>query len=53
MAGSLAFEEGRYADSAKYWRELLAILPSGSQRHRELTVALERAERRAEAAGGR
>jgi cytochrome c-type biogenesis protein CcmH len=53
MAGSLAFEEGRYADSAKYWRELLAILPPGSQRHRELTVALERAERRAEAAGGR
>jgi cytochrome c-type biogenesis protein CcmH len=53
MAGSLAFEEGRYGDSAKYWRELLAILPAGSQRQRELTVALERAERRAEAAAGR
>ena len=53
MAGSLAYEEGRYADSAKYWRELLGILPAGSQRHRELAVALERAERRAEAAVGR
>ena len=53
MAGSLAFEEGRYGDSAMYWRELLAILPAGSQRHRELTVALDRAERRAEAAVAR
>ena len=53
MAGSLAFEEGRFGDSAKYWRELLAILPTGSPRHRELTVALERAERRAETAAGR
>ena len=49
MAGSLAYEEGRYADCARYWRELLGVLPTGSQRRRELTLAIERAEQRAEA----
>ena len=29
MAGSPAYEEGRYADSARYWGELLALLPAG------------------------
>ena len=47
MAGSLAFEEGRYADCARYWRALLGVLPAGSQRYRELTVAVQRAEQRA------
>ena len=49
MAGSLAFEEGRYADCVRYWRDLLGLLPAGSQRHRELTLAIQRAEQRAAA----
>ena len=49
MAGSLAYEEGRYADCARYWRDLLGVLPTGSQRRRELTLAIQRAEQRAEA----
>ena len=46
MAGSLAFEEGRYADCVRHWRDLLGLLPAGSQRHRELTLAVQRAEQR-------
>jgi cytochrome c-type biogenesis protein CcmH len=46
MAGSLAFEEGRYADCVRHWRDLLGLLPTGSQRHRELTLAIQRAEQR-------
>jgi cytochrome c-type biogenesis protein CcmH len=46
MAGSLAFEEGRYADCVRHWRALLGLLPAGSQRHRELTLAIQRVEQR-------
>jgi cytochrome c-type biogenesis protein CcmH len=46
MAGSLALEEGRYADCVRYWRDLLGVLPAGSQRHRELTLAIQRVEQR-------
>ena len=49
MAGSLAYEQGRYADSATYWRELLALLPQGSPRRQELRLAIQRAEQRASA----
>ncbi|MGE5162328.1 MAG: c-type cytochrome biogenesis protein CcmI [Betaproteobacteria bacterium] len=47
MAGSLAYEEGRFADAARYWRQLLADLGPGSERHAELSTAVERAERKA------
>ena len=47
MAGSLAYEQGRYADSARYWRELLGVLPPSSPRRQELSLAIQRAEQRA------
>jgi len=47
LAGSLAYEQGRYADSARYWRELLGLLPQGSPRRQELGLAIQRAEQRA------
>jgi cytochrome c-type biogenesis protein CcmH len=47
LAGSLAYEQGRYADSAGYWRELLGLLPQGSPRRQELGLAIQRAEQRA------
>jgi cytochrome c-type biogenesis protein CcmH len=47
MAGSAAYAEGRYADAARYWKELLAGLMPGSERHAELSAAVERAERKA------
>jgi len=47
MAGSVAYEEGRYADAARYWKELLADLTPGSERHSELSTAVARAERKA------
>ena len=46
MAGSVAYEEGRYADAARYWNALLADLTPGSERHRELSAAVARAERK-------
>lgn len=47
MAGSLAYDEGRYADAVRYWNALLADLTPGSERHRELSAAVARAERKA------
>ena len=47
MAGSVAYEEGRYADAVRYWKQLLADLTPGSERHRELSTAVARAERKA------
>lgn len=47
MAGSAAYADGRYADAARYWKELLSGLPPGSERHTELSAAVARAERRA------
>ena len=49
MAGSAAYEEGRYADSVRYWTELLAQLRPGSQKHMELSAAVARAQQRASA----
>jgi len=46
MAGSAAYEAGRYADTLRYWQALLAQLPAGSPRHRELAVAIERVRNR-------
>jgi cytochrome c-type biogenesis protein CcmH len=47
MAGSVAYEEGRYADAVRYWKQLLTDLAPGSDRHAELSTAVERAERKA------
>ncbi len=47
MAGSVAYEEGRYADAVRYWKQLLADLTPGSDRHAELSEAVARAERKA------
>jgi cytochrome c-type biogenesis protein CcmH len=47
MAGSVAYEEGRYPDAVRYWKQLLADLTPGSDRHSELSEAVARAERKA------
>ena len=47
MAGSAAYAEGRYAEAARYWKELADTTPADSERHRELVAAIERAQRRA------
>lgn len=47
MAGSAAYAEGRYAAAVGYWKELLAGLTPGSERHGELSAAVARAERKA------
>jgi cytochrome c-type biogenesis protein CcmH len=47
MAGSAAYEEGRYAESVRYWQELLVQLRPGSQKHSELSAAVARAQQRA------
>lgn len=50
LAGSAAFEQGRYTEAANYWKELLAQVPAGAPMHAPLVAAIARAERRA--AGG-
>lgn len=47
MAGSAAYEEGRYGDAVRYWKELLSDLTPGGERHAELSAAVARAERKA------
>jgi cytochrome c-type biogenesis protein CcmH len=47
MAGSAAYEEGRYGDAVRYWKELLSGLTPGGERHAELSAAVARAERKA------
>jgi cytochrome c-type biogenesis protein CcmH len=47
MAGSAAYADGRYAEAVRYWKELLAGLTPGSERHAELSAAVARAERKA------
>ena len=47
LAGSAAFEQGRYTEAANYWKELLAQLPADAPMHAPLAAAIARAERRA------
>ncbi len=47
MAGSAAYDAGRYGDAVRYWKELLADLSPGSERYAELSAAVARAERKA------
>jgi cytochrome c-type biogenesis protein CcmH len=48
MAGSAAYDEGRYGEAARYWSELLPQLRAGTRRHTELTAAIEQARQKAE-----
>lgn len=45
MAGSAAYERRDFAAAAQYWRSLLPQLQAGTQPHRELSTAIERAQR--------
>lgn len=45
MAGSAAFERGRYREAVVHWQRLLALIPAGTERHAELSGAIERARR--------
>jgi len=47
LAGSAAWEVRDFAKAAMYWKRLLEQIPSGSSRHAELSLAIERAEQRA------
>jgi cytochrome c-type biogenesis protein CcmH len=47
MAGSAAYDDGRYGDAARYWKELLAGVSPGSERYSQLSAAISRAERKA------
>ena len=47
MAGSAAYADGRYAEAARYWKDLLGQLPAGSARREDLAAAIARAERKA------
>jgi cytochrome c-type biogenesis protein CcmH len=47
LAGSASWEVRDFAKAATYWKRLLEQIPSGSSRHAELSLAIERAEQRA------
>jgi cytochrome c-type biogenesis protein CcmH len=53
MAGSAAYEDGRYGDAARYWGELLPQLRAGTRRYTELATAIERARQMAEMSANR
>jgi cytochrome c-type biogenesis protein CcmH len=50
MAGSAAYEAGRYAETLDHWSALLAQIAPGSAAHEELGVAIARVRARAPAA---
>jgi cytochrome c-type biogenesis protein CcmH len=47
LAGSAAWEQRDFRQAASHWRTLLAQLPTGTPRHAEVALAIERAEQRA------
>lgn len=47
MAGSAAYEAGDFRAAARYWQQLLTLLPAQSAEHVELAAAITRAEQRA------
>ena len=47
LAGSAAWERGDFASAVTHWTRLLAQIPPGSARHRELAAAIEQAGQRA------
>jgi cytochrome c-type biogenesis protein CcmH len=44
MAGSAAYEAQEYEMAARYWRQLLALLPERVRAHEELSAAIARAD---------
>jgi cytochrome c-type biogenesis protein CcmH len=48
MAGSAAYEANDFRAAARYWQQLLTLLPSDSAEHAQLAAAITRAERRAQ-----
>lgn len=47
LAGSAAWEMQEFAQAARYWKQLLIQIPTGTTMHAELSRAIERAEQRA------
>jgi len=47
LAGSAAWERGDFASAVTHWTRLLAQIPPGSARHRELAAAIDQAGQRA------
>ncbi len=47
MAGSAAYEAGDFRGAARYWQQLLPLLPAESGERAELAAAIARAEQRA------
>lgn len=47
MAGSAAYEAGDFRGAARYWQQLLTLLPADSLERAELAAAIARAEQRA------
>ena len=47
LAGSAAWEQGDFRGAAASWQQLLAQLPTDSERHAQVAQALARAEQRA------
>jgi cytochrome c-type biogenesis protein CcmH len=47
MAGSAAYEAGDFRAAARYWQQLLTLLPANSSEHAQLAAAIARAEQRA------
>ncbi len=47
MAGSAAYEAGDFRGAARYWQQLLSLLPADSGERAELAAAITRAEQRA------
>jgi cytochrome c-type biogenesis protein CcmH len=48
MAGSAAYEASDFRAAARYWQQLLVLLPADSAEHAQLAEAITRAERRAQ-----
>lgn len=47
MAGSAAYEAGDFRGAARYWQQLLVLLPADSGERAQLAAAIARAEQRA------
>jgi cytochrome c-type biogenesis protein CcmH len=47
MAGSAAYEAGDFTGAARYWKQLLGLMPAQSAERTQLAAAVARAEQRA------
>jgi cytochrome c-type biogenesis protein CcmH len=46
MAGSAAYEANDFLGAARYWKQLLALIPETSAEYAQLSAAIDRAEQR-------